>query len=105
MPNRYLLTDIYYKNTVDDEWHLWSYTDGCPTGREYNIWFNENISFESVKDALNECIVCILEKKIDPYSIKFIRRTEPSPDDDNFGYIFLDRWPSEEFIITKCKRN
>ena len=103
MPKRHLLTDIYYKNTCDDEWHRWFYTDGDPTGKEYNIWFNDIITFDTVKDILNEYIVCINEKKIEPCSIKFIRRTEPEPSAYNFGYIFMETWPSEEFIITKCK--
>ena len=101
---RYLLTDIYYKNSEEEEWKRWSYTDGDPTGREYTLWYNSNdITIEKVVAALNECITCILEKPIDPYAIKFIRRVEPKPDAINFGYIFMYSWNGEEYIIKKCK--
>lgn len=68
-----LMSDIYYQESTDADWIRWSFTDGCPTGREYSIYLQENVVplLSNITDYLNSCITCIYEKHINPVAIKF----------------------------------
>lgn len=67
-----LLKNIYFKEQDDTEWRRWSFTDGCPTGREYAIYVKPEAyrSLEELASHLNSCIVAIYEVPIQPVAIK-----------------------------------
>lgn len=67
-----LLKNIYFKEPDDIEWRRWSFTDGCPTGREYAIYVksDEYRSLKELTECLNACIVATYEIPIQPVAIK-----------------------------------
>lgn len=68
-----LMSDIFYKEKIEDDWQRWSYTDGCPTGREYSVYIRENVTpnLGDITEYLNSYVTCIYEKHINPVIIKF----------------------------------
>lgn len=67
-----LLKNIYFKEPDDIEWRRWSFTDGCPTGREYAIYVKPTAysSLSNLVECLNSYIVAIYEVPIQPVAIK-----------------------------------
>ena len=67
-----LLENIYFKEHDDTEWRRWSFTDGCPTGREYSVYIKPEkySSLDELTQYLNSYIVAIYEVHIQPVAIK-----------------------------------
>lgn len=89
-----LITNIKIKETPHDDYRRWSWTEGDPTGREYEFWleisdWTDNEFIERVLEKMNELIVCSVEKKIqNPFSISFDAKT-PRPGE---GYDTVATW-------------
>ena len=95
------MTDIYFKEEGDADWRRWSYTDGDPTGREYNCWLPAGVTLDikSLANLMNENVCAIYEKKIQPISLKFNVRECPDESSPYFGYAYMDRWTTRHYEL------
>lgn len=102
---RYLMREVYYKQTSESDWVLFCPSEGDPTGKIYEFWLPETIrcTMEEITAYLNMYVSCIYEKKLENiHSLKFDLLLSPDEDASRSGYDKIHLWDRQRVIFESC---